>query len=81
MCDNFYRELREPKFPNRYAHYLDAISESDARKGLELHGLIKMVRSAILLMMTLSLSKFPSHVNGSIHDDSFIIQLAQWLCS
>ncbi len=42
VCDNFYRELREPKFPNRYANYLDAISEPDARKGLELHGLIKM---------------------------------------
>ena len=63
------------------AHYLDAISESDARKGLELHGLIKMVRSAILLVITLSLSKFASHVSGSIHYDSFIIEVAQWLYS
>ena len=52
VCANFYRELRDPKFPNRYASYLRRLDEArqggwrpgdavDTKKSLELHGILK----------------------------------------
>ena len=44
VADNFYRELRNPHFPNRYNSYLAMLdratagSELDTRKALALHG-------------------------------------------
>ena len=41
VCSSFYRELRSPHFPNRYAAYLDGVGIADARKGLELRGILR----------------------------------------
>jgi hypothetical protein len=39
VCSNFQQELLDPKFPNRYAHYLHAEGKlGSVRKGLELSG-------------------------------------------
>jgi hypothetical protein len=57
VCKNFYREVRNPAFPNRYAAYLDMVesgraqlpqpkghvhsTHGDARRGLELLGILR----------------------------------------
>ena len=52
VCANFYRELRDDKFPNRYARYLDRLedaqrtsyrraAQADAKKSLELGGILQ----------------------------------------
>ena len=46
VCNSFYRELRMERFPNRYSRYLDATGLSDARKGLELQGILRHGRVA-----------------------------------
>ena len=38
VCSNFYMELLNPSFPNRYAEYLQREGKlDDVRKGLELN--------------------------------------------
>lgn len=41
VCNSFYRELRNPHFPNRYASYLQRGGFGDARKALELSGILR----------------------------------------
>jgi len=41
VCNSFYRELRNPHFPNRYAAYLRRGGFTDARKALELSGILR----------------------------------------
>ena len=40
VCQNFYKELKDPRFPNRFASYLDhgptSLRDLPARKALEL---------------------------------------------
>ena len=41
MCNSFYRELRNPAFPNRYADYLQSGGFQDSKKALELTGILR----------------------------------------
>ena len=41
VCSSFYRELRNPHFPNRYADYLKRGGFTDAKKALELTGILR----------------------------------------
>ena len=41
VCASFYRELRNPHFPNRYAAYLETGGFGDAKKALELSGILR----------------------------------------
>ena len=41
VCTSFYRELRNPLFPNRYAEYLERGRFADAKKALELTGILR----------------------------------------
>ena len=41
VCESFYRELRSSKLPNRYADYLERGGFADARRGLELPGVLR----------------------------------------
>ena len=41
VCASFYRELRNPHFPNRYADYLERGGFRDAKKALELSGILR----------------------------------------
>lgn len=41
VCNSFYRELRNPMFPNRYADYLARGGFHDAKKALELTGILR----------------------------------------
>ena len=41
VCNSFYRELRNPNFPNRYDAYLERGNFPDARKALELTGILR----------------------------------------
>ena len=41
VCNSFYRELRNPRFPNRYADYLERGDFRDAKKALELTGILR----------------------------------------
>ena len=46
ICRNFYRELRDPRFPNRYAQYLDLLGSAgaDAKRALNLPGIMRRGR-------------------------------------
>ncbi|KAL1523659.1 hypothetical protein AB1Y20_018594 [Prymnesium parvum] len=41
VCNSFYRELRNPRFPNRYSEYLKRGEFGDARKALELSCILR----------------------------------------
>ena len=41
VCTSFYREMRNPHFPNRYADYLTRGDFGDSKKALELTGILR----------------------------------------